>query len=284
MSQNAGDRALAAATQLNKIGYVEFTTQLVKDTYRVIVEASMDQLKAYADFVSKIAKTLEEYQSDNLGQDEKAQNSTAQSYIKDVLMFKLPEPIVADHQYELNDDQIASMQQHFSGLSVKDSGGKDKNIAEMIGEDKRIRLDELSKFVIEKLKKSTKESYDLIKTILKIGMQKVVVTNGEIRTKLMFSIDATDTYSKISNDYSRKASNWGVNGSVNGRFGGIAGAVSGVMFGNFIGGGISGGYGSNKLNVAVVNEKSTAATNIAIDILGEVKIQFRTETFPPIEE
>jgi hypothetical protein len=35
--------------------------------------------------------------------------------------------------------------------------------------------------------------------------------------------------------------------------------------------------------VSVVNESSSAATNVTVDILGEVKIQFRTETFPSIE-
>ena len=121
-------------------------------------------------------------------------------------------------------------------------------------------------------------------TILKIGMQKVVVTNGQIRTKLVFHVDATDTYSKTSMDYNRKSRDWGIRGGVRGRiFRKIPGKAAKATIGKFIGGGISGGYGSQKLNVKVVNEKSTAATNVTVDIIGEVNIFFRTETFPTVE-
>ena len=46
MAQIASDRALAAASQLEKIGFVDFTVDLVRDVYNVIVKASTDQLKA----------------------------------------------------------------------------------------------------------------------------------------------------------------------------------------------------------------------------------------------
>jgi hypothetical protein len=279
MADNAGDRALAAATQLERIGFVEFSTHLVRDTYRVIIESSMDQLKAYADFVSKVAEGLSDYQDQVIGETDEQKKANAHSYIEEVLQLEVAEPANDDQEFDLDEEKRTSLEQHFLGVLVGD-----KDISTVIGDDNKIKLGELRSFVLELLKKNAKESYDLLKTILKIGMQKVVVTNGQIRTKLTFSVDATDTYTKTESDYQRNASRWGVRGSISGRYGGIAGKIAGVVFGNFIGGGIGGGYGSSKLNVAVVNEKSTAATNIDIDILGEVNIQFRTETFPSVEE
>ncbi len=263
--ENAGQRAMAAVTQLQKIGFVEFTVELVRGVYEVIVKASMDQLKAYADFVASVAKTLEEYRSEAVGKDDTERKEKADSYIKEVLGLSIDTDPIA-----LNDDQKNALIEHFSGMKIQiTEGSEEVAIENVISETKTIDLAKLEAFVLEKLKKNAEDSYNLMVTILKIGMQKVVVTNGQIRTKLTFHVDASDTYSKTSMDYKTRSSRWGVRG-------GIASSI----LSSFIGGGISGGYGGSKLNVSVVNEKSTAATNITVDIIGEVNIYFRTDTFP----
>ena len=262
---------METVSRLESIGFVDFTVSLVRGVYEVIVEASIDQLKAYADLVNSVAKTLDEYQEEVVGESTDEKNEKADSYIEEVLGFEIADPI------KLNEDQQEALKEHFSGIINEEK----KTIEEMIT-NKTIPLDDLRDFVIEKLKENAKDSYNLMVTILKIGMQKVVVTNGQIRTKLTFHVDATDTYSKTSMDYNRKSRDWGIRGGVRGRYG-ISGKFAEVTMGKFIGGGISGGYGSQKLNVAVVNEKSTAATNVTVDIIGEVNIFFRTETFPTVE-
>ncbi|MGI6421293.1 MAG: hypothetical protein ACOX0N_03690 [Syntrophomonadaceae bacterium] len=272
---NAGSRALAAASQLEKIGFVDFTVDLVKGVYEVIVNASMEQLEAYAELVTKVSKSLEEYQDEVLGPDEAEKQEKAENYITEVLGFKKQDT------YTLTDDQATALREHLAGISVQEDE-QNKGIDDYItvsGTSKEITHENLVKIVLEKLKKSTEHSYDLLKTILKIGMQKVVVTNGEIRTKLTFHLDASDDYSKTSNQYSNNSSGWGVGGGLSGSGTGLVGKI----FGASLGIGLSGGYSSRKLSVNVVNEKSTSATNVNVDILGEVRINFRTETFPAIE-
>jgi hypothetical protein len=272
---NAGSRALAAASQLEKIGFVDFTVDLVKGVYEVIVNASMEQLEAYAELVTKVSKSLEEYQDEVLGPDEAEKQEKAENYITEVLGFKKQDT------YTLTDDQATALREHLAGISVQEDE-QNKGIDDYItvsGTSKEITHENLVKIVLEKLKKSTEHSYDLLKTILKIGMQKVVVTNGEIRTKLTFHLDASDDYSKTSNQYSNNSSGWGIGGGLSGSGTGLVGKI----FGASLGIGLSGGYSSRKLSVNVVNEKSTSATNVNVDILGEVRINFRTETFPAIE-
>jgi hypothetical protein len=272
---NSGSRALAAASQLEKIGFVDFTVDLVKGVYEVIVNASMEQLEAYAELVTKVSKSLEEYQDEVLGPDEAEKQEKAENYITEVLGFKKQDT------YTLTDDQATALREHLAGISVQEDE-QNKGIDDYItvsGTSKEITHENLVKIVLEKLKKSTEHSYDLLKTILKIGMQKVVVTNGEIRTKLTFHLDASDDYSKTSNQYSNNSSGWGVGGGLSGSGTGLVGKI----FGASLGIGLSGGYSSRKLSVNVVNEKSTSATNVNVDILGEVRINFRTETFPAIE-
>ncbi len=279
---NAGERAIAASSQLQKVGFVDFTVDLVKGVYEVILNGSMEQLKAYAEFVSKVANTLEEYQAEVIGASTKEELSArADSYIKEV--FQL-DP--TSSPYTLNEDQINSMKQQFTGVTITAEDNSEKSFEKYLetdGEDgatSKITIENLRAFVIAKLKSTAKESYELIKTILKIGMQKVVVTNGEISTRLTFHVDTHDTYNKTADDYSTKSSGWGLGGSISGRYG--SGLVSNVL-GNFIGGSLSGGYRNSKLNVSVANEKTTSADNVTYDILGNVKIQFKTETFPSVD-
>lgn len=276
MPEGGIDKGLNAITKLESIGFVEFTTHLVRDVYRTIVEASMDQLKAYAEFVSAIAKTAAEYETEVLG-DATAQEGQADSYIKDVLGLTIPSSPTTTTSLSLTEDQATALKQHFLGVTAGIT-------PHLIDSDitAEITLGNLRDFVIAKLKKQTKESYDLIKTILKIGMQKVVVTSGEIHTKLTFHVDAADTYDKTATDYSQKASSWGVRGGISGSKG-ISGSAKGITVSKLISGGISGGYSGSKISVRVVNEKTTAATNLAVDILGEVRILFRTDTFPSTE-
>ncbi|MGI5911037.1 MAG: hypothetical protein ACOX6E_00450 [Syntrophomonadaceae bacterium] len=272
---NAGSRAMAAATQLEKIGFVDFTVDLVKGVYEVIVDASMEQLEAYAELVTKVSKSLQEYQNEVLGTDDTEKQEKAENYLEDVLGFE------KEDTYTLTDDQATALREHLTGITVQE-GDQSKSIDDYItvnGTSKQITHEDLVKIVLEKLKKSTEHSYNLLKTILKIGMQKVVVTNGEIRTKLTFHIDASDNYNKISNQYNNNSSGWGVGGKLSGSGTGLVGKI----FGASLGIGLSGGYSSRKLSVSVVNEKSTSATNVNVDILGEVKINFRTESFPSIE-
>jgi hypothetical protein len=275
---------------LEKIGFVEFTTDLVKGVYRTIVEASMEQLSAYADFVSKVAKSLDNYQTEILGDDDQ-QEIKAYDYIKQVLGFTDSQmgnatdtTPIDTNELELTEEKATFLLQHFLGVTVTKTTSPPSDTAYPMDHyfenttPKKIKLGDLKAFVIELLKKGVKESYDLIKTILKIGMQKVVVTSGEIHTKLTFHVDASDTYEKTASDYNQKSSSWGVGGGISAIKG-----PAGKTISKLIGGSISGGYSSSKLSVSVVNEKSTAATNITIDILGEVRILFKTETFPSIE-
>jgi hypothetical protein len=291
----AGDQALAAATQLQKIGFVEFTTRLVRDVYRAIVEASIDQLKAYADFVNTVAKTLEEYQNEvtgsyasggNLSDEQKAK---ADDYIQKVLgLATTQDPIT------LNDEQVKALRQEFVGVSVPGANPDtpltiDSAIKGTDTSSPNIAVADLQQLVVAKLRLNAAEAYNLIKTVLQIGMQKVVVTNGDILTKLVFHVDTTNIVSSTSMNIHERGTSWGIQGALSGHYGGTSethsehkGEVANSSLGGIIGGGVSGNYASSKLNVSVVNESHTAATNVTVDIIGQVRIQFRTETFPTI--
>lgn len=275
---DASIRAMRAAAQLNRIGFVEFTTNLVRNVYTVIVQSSMEQLQAYAKFVAEVSKTLEEYQSEAVGG-----NEGIEGYVKG-LLNRDDFSCNSDTLLDLDQAQEELLKKEFAGLGVSAAGGGPKEcqpgskdcqtFEQTVTEEGKIAPKVLCCFAEQKLKREAEHSYTMLKTILQMGLQKIVVTNGEIRTKLTFSVHATDTSVREAGKRGVKSTGWGIGGRV---------SAEGFLGGWLVKGGMSGGYSSHEIRVSVVNERSAAATNVGVDVVSEVRIQFRTETFPPLE-
>lgn len=266
---SASQEGMDRAADVQNLGFVEFTTDLVRNVYTVITDAALEQLKAYGDFVSIVSKPLSEYQQEVTGikfDDAKGLSENDKpkldSYITDVLGLVLSEGATS---FSLDNEQNTLLESHFSGITVAEN-----DISSKINSN-NISKEDLRKFVYEKLAKSTSESYNMLVAVLKLGMNKVEVTDGSIFTKLVFHVNTSDKASKTSTNVESTAKQWGVRGSASAKWG--WGRAN-----------ISGGYNSNKINVSVVNEKSSSAVNLSADIIGSVKINFRSGYFPSFEK
>jgi len=267
------DRAMKALADVQNLGFVEFTTDLVSNVYSVITDSALEQLKAYGELVQTVSQSLTDYQKEVTGVDfsntdvlHEDNLPQLNNYIKEVLLLDTE---TEGENQALTTDQKDSVTAHFSGLTI-DSGEDAKTITEAITGDENaeaITKADLQKFVYQKLAERTQSTYNLLVTTLKLGMQKVVVTDGNISTKLVFHVDSSDIKSSSVQDVESKASNWGVKASASARWG------WGKAQGSF-------GYNSSKIKVRVVNEKSSSAVNLKADIIGSVSINFRSETFP----
>ncbi|AFL82013.1 hypothetical protein Aeqsu_2558 [Aequorivita sublithincola DSM 14238] len=267
----SSEEAMKRAGDVQNLGFVEFTSDLVRNVYKVITDSTLDQLKAYGELVQTVSKPLIEYQKEVTGitfNDSEmltAGNNDTQlnNYINEVLGLSTDSAEVP-----LDDTQINVLNEQFTGVKIKD-GETFKDMKESIDSEKIAKVD-LQKFVYQKLAETTKESYSMLVTILKLGMQKVEVVDGQIHTKLVFHVDSTDQKSSDIRDVESKASNWGVSGSASARWG--WGRAN-----------VSGNYNSSAVKVRVVNEKSSSAVNMKTDIIGSVTINFRSGSFPSID-
>jgi hypothetical protein len=270
---NSIQAGLDASAEGQNLGFVDFTTGLVGNVYKIIVDSSMEQLKAYGAFVADVSKPLAKYQEQVTGIDFSDSNMLAgnngdqlDNYIQEVLGLTL-----TNNSIVLSETQRDSTQSHFQGIAVSD-GTTDKSFEESLsGNDQdTISREELQKFVYEKLAQSTSESYNMLLTVLKLGMQKVEVTDGTIHTKLVFHVDASEAQSSHKYAVESRATSWGVQGSASAKWG--WGKAS-----------VSGGIQSSNVRVNVVNEKSSAAVNMSTDIIGSVTLKFRSTSFPSYE-
>jgi hypothetical protein len=286
MAEPSLESTMDLTTKVNKIGFVEFTTDLVSNVYNVIVQASMDQLKSFADLVKDVSKSVGDYQTSlDLGYQPNTTTPTpeltknCENYATQVLGLILTTTTTPSYQIDgadlaaVKDKRIAviaDLQGFDANPTSTTAGTIDQTLPSettITKPSQPITKADLDAIIALKLRKGAEDNYNLLVTILKLGMQKVVVDKGLIATKLTFHVDATQTESKASSDVNIKSKNFNVSGTA---------SVRGRRFGASV----SGGYSSTSLSVSVVNEKSSAVANLAVDIVGEVRIEFRTDSFP----
>lgn len=272
----------SASGALGQIGFVDFTTDLVRNVFEIIVESSMDQLKSYAEFVKTVSQDLSTYQNSLGLVDSNELKKNCEKYAIDVLGLLADVP-TAEPKYIYNGNSLDDAKGKRNAI-IADLNGFDYDSAASVGTVQDVLSTEPTTSVFEiagasksnldlviakKLKIAAENDYNLLITILKIGMQKIVVDRGLIATKLTFHVDASETADFSSTDIQIKSKSFGLTGGISGG-------------GKKFGGRLSGGYSSSKLSVSVVNEKSSAVANMSADVVGEVRIEFRTDSFPSI--
>lgn len=293
-------RAMASLSSFESTAtsFVDFTTHLLHDVFKVLLDATVEQLEAYADLVANVSGSLAAYEVRMVGDDD-AFKTRAVQYINDVITPSFaaagfigtvvseggtPSPFLFD------ETKVEAAKAAFAGVVVV-TGNTENDFANYLNTaDSSMATLDLIALCVAKLKQDVKGSYDKLATILKIGMQKLVVTEGEVKTALTWHVDATDTdeiaSQNVDQSFDQRAVNWNVS-RVGTRSNSLAGQLFGMTFGRSRGAVTTAGAGGSRtrteLKVQVVNEKKTAVTHLDIDITGSVMVRFKSETFPPFD-
>lgn len=261
MATNIKD-TLSTLGSVNNLGFVPFTTSLIHGVFNSIVASSITQMKSYAELVALVSKSLNDFMDVEIGADRPA---AVMDTIKNG--FGVTVPAGNNPDLTLTSDQIADLKATFFELR---SGNKsfEELVAATPG---KIKLDKLKDFVTQKLEKDASEKYEFIKTLVKLGMQKVVVDRGLIRTKLTFHVAAREQQSRSR--FNRQVNNESSTDVILGNRTQRSAASTSTGGGVFV-------DQNSELLVNVVNERSSSASNVSASIIGEVVIEFRTDSFP----
>ena len=228
-----GQRAAAA---LEAIDFPGFVASLLTGTFQAIVDSSAQQVRSYAELVASLTQSLDQFSTEKVSEDQ-ARQHLAEQYSKDlVLVFPptgvagspklLPRPAAEGtspewlQKYGLGGQELTL--ELTDGALV--AGGR-----RQVGED---RLQTLATMVL-------------------MGINRVVVNDGDVKAKLQFHAQALDRQR-------------------------VDVAQEGL--------GISGRTVSTdakaQMMVSTLKVNAQADAAIRADLMGEVRISFRTETFP----
>lgn len=229
---------------INEVNFPNFVAQLVHGTFDAIVDASIRQMESYADLVSAVAKTTEQFTNDNVSLDQ-ARDWLAQRYPGDIALH-LPR----------GTDEVASGPQ----LIARSEGTSPAWLNEFGLDGHDLSSELLEEEVLPQARQRIgAERHQLLATMVTLGLNRVAVKDGTVSAKVMFRAAAKDTstvqyaQSPDSNG-TAGSSNWGTRGN---------NAYAGVQ-----------------TMVQTINVNAQSETTLRADLFGEVKLNFVSETLP----
>jgi hypothetical protein len=235
---------LAARTGalVNEVDFPGFVAQLVHGTFDAIVDASIRQMESYADLVSAVAKTTEQFTEENISANQ-ARDWVAQRHPGEVALL-LPRGS--------DDAQQAPM------LVPRTEGQTPAWLADYGLGDQELTAELLETGVLPQARRKLgAERQQLLATLVMLGLNRVAVKDGSISAKVMFRAAAND---KAVVQYAQGAEpggggQWGNRGSL--------ASTQGVS-----------------TMVSTLNLNAQSDTSLSATMFGEVKLNFVSETLP----
>lgn len=256
VAQKAGD---VMAKMVKDVDFPKFVASLIDGVFTSIVDSSIKQMKAFGDYLKQVAMTVQDFANQNVHPNE-ARDSLA-----------------AQHPQALE-----TTGQGANKKLKKKSGASDEampNFKQLFGLDDADPDDEESELQIVQAHQLTmaRQRQQMLATMVLMGINRIVVTDGEIKATVQFDVkgteDASSTLTASTSDqqshrdstydhaYSQNRSFWGTERS---------GSSS----------------GSSAVNTRVasaasgLDEQSTAHLEAKAKLTGLVHIKFKSETFP----
>jgi hypothetical protein len=228
---------------VNEVDFPGFVAQLVHGTFDAIVDASIRQMESYADLLSAVAKTTEQFTQENVSPDQ-ARDWLAQHYPGDVALH-LPR----------GTEEVAAGAQ----LAPRAEGASPAWLADYGLEGQELTAELLEQQLLPQVRQKVGgDRLQLLSTMVTLGLNRVAVKDGSISAKVMFRAAAKDAstvqYAQSPDGNTSGASNWGTRGS---------NAYAGVQ-----------------TLVQTVNVNAQSSTDLRADLFGEVKLNFVSETLP----
>jgi hypothetical protein len=238
-TQTIGRRAGAL---LDEIDFSDFVAGLVHNTFDAIVDAAIRQMEAFADLVSAVAKTAEDFERDSVT-DNHARDWLVQQYPKDLsLDLTGSSPKVLPKARPDSEDGQASSPAWLSDFDLE-------------GQDLTAELVE-QQLVPAARKRVGRDRQQVLATMVLLGMNRVVVRDGTISARLQFRAIAADK-SKVDfavSDDPSNSSDWGSRASTT--------------------------YPTAITKVSTVGVNVQTESSLNAQLFGEVKINFASETLP----
>jgi hypothetical protein len=227
-----------AADALDAVDFPGFVAALVTGTFKAIVDASKQQISEYAKLVASISQTVESFSQDNVTPNQ-TRDWLTNRHGKD-LQVVLPAPgKEKDEQPKL--------------LPRPESEGSSPPWLDEYGLGGQQLTADLTDgpLVDAGRNKVGEERLQTLATLVLMGINRVVVNDGEITARLQFHASARDT---VKADIEQQ---------------GLAIAAQQVQ-----------ATQATSMMVSTVKVNAQADASIKADLMGEVHITFRSETFP----
>lgn len=186
-----GDFGTAIATGINQAGellrqvnFPAFVSELVQGVFQAVVDASIQQMRAYGELVQSVAMSLNDFRDANVTENQG----------RDHLVSKFPNLLQINVTEQgprvglrpgADEDELAE-----AGISLG------------VSQDQSVDADNLDELLVPAARNDLARSrQSLLATVLLMGINRIVVTDGKINAKLKFDFHARDSYQQHAQKY-----------------------------------------------------------------------------------
>lgn len=251
------------------VGHVDFPAfvgGLIENVFQAIVTSSIDQMRAYSEMLKSVSQSVADFARDNITENN-ARDWLLESYPDDFSlstgggndMFSFGDSGAGPKLTTTSEDPEARLKSISQDLELT------KPITDISDGDGEAALVRGARMAM------AKSRMQLLASMVTMGISRIVVTDGQIRAKVVFGMRASDVAQRRSraSSYDRQASS------------SYRGAAAGGIFGLF---GFGAAAGSSNKHVTTVtsslDERSTSQAAVKAQLSGDVRVNFKSDYLP----
>jgi hypothetical protein len=242
------------------VDFVGFVSGLIHGVFESIVQSSIKQMEAFGHLLEAVVKSVNEFANEDIGP----------SKARDYLASKYPNALKVDTSGET------------SKLTLKDDVDETKmpDFKSLLGlsDDKDVNDEDQEKEIVEAAQlKMARQRQQQLSTMVMMGINRIVVTEGEIKATVTFDVKSKDTAGRLNeasmdDTQTHRDSKYDYQSKRDSSFWGTSSSAS--------------GSGSSELNTRVstahADSKDTSDSKLETQakLTGYVSVKFKSETFP----
>jgi hypothetical protein len=247
----------------NLVGTVDFPSfvgGLIQNVFQAIVNASIQQMNAYGQLLKSVAQTVDQFAQDNI----------SMNNARDWLADKYPDHIGIDEESAQDEggqprlaikseDADAALQQINADLGLA------QPITDLSDPEQEGRL------VIAARLQMARSRQQLLSSMVLLGINRIVVTDGAINAKVVFDLKASDQAQRKA-----RASLYDSQASMNRNT-----TAAGANWGWGAAGSVNENVQQHVTTVgSAVDETSESKAEVKAKLSGEVRVNFKSDYFP----
>jgi len=245
---------------IDKVDFPKFVGSLIQNVFQAIVDASIQQMEAYASMLKAVSQSVDQFAQDNI----------TTNNARDWLVQSFPDDLEIDNSNAdseggspaiamKSEDSDAAMARLNQQLQLANP------LTDISDPEQEARLVQSARLQMARSRQQ------LLASMVLLGINRIVVTDGAINAKVIFDLKTEDIARRDA-----RASLYDTKSSRNKNVSG-----GGVMFG--WGGGFSSNVNEQYARTSVsssVDETSESKAELKTKLTGEVRVNFKSDYFP----
>lgn len=255
---------------VKKVDFPQFVSGLIKGVFQAIVESSIEQMRAYGELLANVAKTVDQFAQDNI----------TENNARDWLTQRFPDKLGIDTtgmSSGFTEGEVPPTATPKLTVTAEDNASALKAISEEMQlaspiSDLSNEEDE-HRLVLAARLQMARSRQQLLASMVMLGINRIVVTDGLINAKVVFDMRASDEARRVARAsmYDRQQEHFGLKTQAS--YGGWFSPVKASM---------SSEYSTDHVATvqSSVDETSESKAEVKAKLSGEVRVNFKSDYFP----